>query len=392
MLILCCIMAAIRVLFVFISDDFNSIEDYRIAQNIADGSGFVYVEQLGPTALKAPVYPYFLSVFILMFGDDAPFFIALFQHLVFSFLPLLIYRIMKDLQYGYAGIIAGFLFSLYPSFIYYPSVIETTSIFIPLILLWIYSFLKCKKTNSVFDFWLLGFISSLVFLTQPISLPFILAGIVYLSIKSTSKHWIGLITFFLILPATWSIRNCVEFNKFIPSKSPFWMNLYYGYSPDFTSYNTIDVFGEQTRKRIDSLRRITNDVEMEAVYKNEFFKIFSASPGTYFKKSLINVISYWWLTPANESNISLNLLLFRLLPLVLLHIMSIFGLFYLFKTNKTLFWIVILIFLYFTLVYSLTHPANTRFKLDIEWIQILISSMVICKWLFNKHPDFINIH
>ena len=60
----------------------------------------------------------------------------------------------------------------------------------------------------------------------------------------------------------------------------------------------------------------------------------------------------------------------RKIFVLLLNFFTIISLFYLFKSNRKLFYLSILFFINFTLPYSVGHAANTRFKLDFEWSDI----------------------
>jgi hypothetical protein len=93
-IIACAVSCVIRYIFAITqSGNINFAEDYAIAENIAKGLGFTYLPNVGATALKAPLYPYFLSVFILIFEGFAKIIVVLIQHTLFAAIPILLFRI-----------------------------------------------------------------------------------------------------------------------------------------------------------------------------------------------------------------------------------------------------------------------------------------------------------
>jgi heme O synthase-like polyprenyltransferase len=69
----------------------------------------------------------------------------------------------------------------------------------------------------------------------------------------------------------------------------------------------------------------------------------------------------------------------RKIPVVILNILTLIGLFYMFKKDKTQALIIVLVLLSFTLVYGVTTNANIRYKLDIEWLQLIPASYFLLK-------------
>ena len=77
---------------------------------------------------------------------------------------------------------------------------------------------------------------------------------------------------------------------------------------------------------------------------------------------------------------SLKIIFGRKIFVSLLNVFTILSLIYLYKNNKKLFYLSILVFINFTMPYAIGHAFNTRFKLDFEWFQyFLVSYFVIYK-------------
>ena len=77
---------------------------------------------------------------------------------------------------------------------------------------------------------------------------------------------------------------------------------------------------------------------------------------------------------------SLKIIFGRKIFVCLLNVFTILSLIYLYKNNKKLFYLSILVFINFTMPYAIGHAFNTRFKLDFEWVQyFIVSCFVIYK-------------
>ncbi|MEY3312824.1 MAG: hypothetical protein RLZZ578_344, partial [Bacteroidota bacterium] len=113
----------------------HAIEDWYIAQNVIATKG--YSLSLGATALKTPVYPMFLIPFAAM-GDSGAFIASAMQHIMMFAGTLAFTRACAFRFNQYFAFWAGLFFALHPAYAYYPFVLETTSITVPLFMIWWY--------------------------------------------------------------------------------------------------------------------------------------------------------------------------------------------------------------------------------------------------------------
>ncbi len=386
LLFACLTILLFRILvLVFFIDEINAIEDYAIAENIAEGKGFVYWEKAGPTALKAPIYPFFLSVFILIFGSYAKIAASATQHVIFSFVPFLLVALGGRVNLKKLGFLAGWLFLIHPSFFYYPNVLEAANIFIPLFIIWLNLAAKVKRQLKSSVAVLFGIISGVIILTQPIVAFLLLVFLVYIAFaKKTRIALISLAVSALIL-TPWSIRNYTVFDEFVFVKSPFWTNFYAGYLPTTHGSERYDVIEKADKRRIDALKiEGANNVELESVYKEIVINTISHNPLLYIEKCLFQAATYWWGPPKYLNDYSLKMIVGRKLPVLIINILSVLGLFILWKRNKEFAFTILVILIYFTLVYSLAHAANVRFKLDVEWLQLYLVAAALFKFTGNE--------
>ena len=342
----------------------HAIEDWYIAKHIAEGSG--YSLSNGPTALKTPVYPLFLSLPAFI-GDFGKIFASGLQHILWFFATMFLYK-ASCIRFGSSfAFVASLLFALHPAYIYYPYVLESTALTIPLFIIFWYmaEYSKLQSVNIQIPM-LIGWLTAL---TQPILLPGILA--LQLFYFGKRNNVISLILTALVIFTPWTIRNAMTFDAFIPTKSPMWMNLYEGMKKDVTT---------QELAHIESARKYMNDVELEQEYKPIVLRQFSESFPMYGKRSLHRLTEFWLVPDTYRYQMwTPAIIISRVLPQLLLGIGLFLSVLMLVKMTNMIsidtrhFLIVLIgILVYVSIIYSLTQAANIRFKLDVEWLQILL--------------------
>lgn len=102
----------------------NYFEDWSIANNLAKYGVYSEFIEVGSTAYKLPVYPFFLSAIIYLFPENAFEIIIIIQHIIYFFIPLLFLRISKLFDAEKIGILTGFIFLLSPAYFFYSNIFE----------------------------------------------------------------------------------------------------------------------------------------------------------------------------------------------------------------------------------------------------------------------------
>ncbi len=385
LLIAVLIVFILRILFlIFFHNNINAVEDFTIAQNIVNGNGYSLVPQIGPTAIKTPVYPLILSLFVFVFGTFSKIAIVIFQYILASFIPFLMIKLCDSLKLEKAGYIAAWLYLIHPSYFYYPNVIEVTNIFIPLFMIFLILSIRIYYSADIKILLLNGLFSGIIILTQPIITPVVIAIIIFFAIKKKWKKALLSILLIGIVLTPWTIRNYNTFNKIIPTKSPFWMNFYIGYLPPNLVDKKFDVLEKTDQNKIDSLYKIgKNDVQMESYFKEIIEKTISKKPLLYIEKTFYQMLDYWSIPPRYIARNDFAFLIIRKIPVVVFNFLLIISILVLWRKHKNLLSIIIFILLYFTVVYGLTSVANIRFKLDIEWLELIPIALLLTE-LLNK--------
>ena len=367
----------------------NCFEDWSIASNIAKYGVYSEFIEVGSTAYKLPVYPLFLSAIIYLFPKNAFESIIIIQHIIYFFIPILFILIARLFNAEKIGILTGFIFLFSPAYFFYSNIIEVTNVFIPVLLIWIYFYLKIYlknyKTNYIYI--LFSLITAILFLTQIVVVPISILLIIYLLIskKLNFKNWIYIVVFSSVFYSPWIIRNYMVFDRFIPTKTPVWQNIYLSYTSSVNILDDVKLISDKNSEEIFRLRRHVSEFEMEKIYKRETLKVLDGKQNIVFLKMAQNVMLLWYVPPRYFYDHSMKIVFGRKIFVLLLNFFTIISLFYLFKSNRKLFYLSILFFINFTLPYSVGHAANTRFKLDFEWYQYFLVSYLIYYYSKRNH-------
>jgi hypothetical protein len=388
---LCGLFLAARIAFAAWWGTYNYAEDYIIAQNLANGDGYSLWGR--PTALKAPIYPFLLYGFVEIFGRNSAIAIVVFQELLASTVPILISILGSLFGMRRLGKIAALCFLVYPTYFYYPVVIEITNIFVPASILWSILLLLYAKSPTPLTAALLALVSAALVLIQPVATPVVGVTICYVTFIYCRRHMVLIAAIGMVVLAPWIIRNYSQFSQII-IKSPTFMNVYAGFFPfEWCENKSTDVTNDGFMSRfyvvderlaadVFALRQVKNDVEMEPVYRSAVIATLRSHPSVYVTKSVYQMALYFWVPPAYLGDNSLGFWIVRKGPVLMLNVLSVIGVCLLYRRHRAVAMVILGILLYFTLVYGLTQVHSVRYKLDIEWLQFFLVAACVEKLLF----------
>jgi 4-amino-4-deoxy-L-arabinose transferase-like glycosyltransferase len=222
-------------------------ETGHIAYSIASGKGFSspFQRDTGPTAWLAPVYPYLLAGIFKLFGLYTlhSFYMALLLNILFSAAACvpIFYAGKRIAGLGVASA-AAWLWALFPNAFIIPfEWIWDTSLSALLVAALLWATLELAESRRLLDWCLYGLLWGLALLTNPaVALPFpvLLAWAAYRTrghnraANSFARPLLGAaIAVLCCLP--WTIRNYVQFHKFILLRSNFAFELYIGNNENY---------------------------------------------------------------------------------------------------------------------------------------------------------------
>jgi len=354
-------------------------EDGTIAKNISEGLGFSLIPGV-PTAIKAPTYPYFLTMIRLMFANDKSFLAATgyCQLLLFVGSYIYITRLAGLFFSEKAVALTGLLYSLHPSYVYYIRVLEATNLFLVAFPAALFCLLCLQPESKPSDFLFCGAAIGFSIITNPISILPIVLVISYLLVsyppfrRFRIKN-MGLSLLMLVaVTIPWMGRNAFIFGEVIPVKTPFYYTLYVGFEREVGEGR--EALQETSYSEVSSMMNTGQDRQVERMLKPLLIMHVRRNPGLYMRNCLSRLWQYWWVPRRYLGDHSISFLIGRKLPILFLLLGTIFGLASMRRERNSFLVISLLNFLAFTLIYSLIFAANIRFKLDVEWIQVMVAA------------------
>ncbi len=365
-------------------------EDWSIAMNIANNGIYSEYINIGPTAYKLPIYPLYLSFWIKLFPDFSKEAIVISQHIIFFIIPFLIANVGRLLFNTKIGCLAGLFFIFSPGYFYYSNVIEATNLFIPLFLIWINFYLniylELKKNKGYFI--LFGVVTALLALTQVVVVPIILVGfLALLFFRKVSIKNIFLIGFVSTLCySPWVIRNYIVFDKIIVSKTPVWQNIYFSFTSYTNVLDDVKLISDRHEYYTFHGRKHIDEFEMEKIYEFETRRVLEDKEGVFLKKMAQNVVLLWYVPSRYFYDSSLSIVIGRKFYTVALNLMTILSFVYFYRLGrKKMILGYLVVFIGFTFPYAIGHAANTRFKLDFEYLQYVLVAAYLYSIVIQRY-------
>jgi 4-amino-4-deoxy-L-arabinose transferase-like glycosyltransferase len=202
--------------------------DYdRHARSIADGDGFppsYYVADDGPSALRAPGYPYFLGLVYAFTGDsvDAG---RVANALMGALAVWLIYLIVRRLWGTRVGLVAAAVAAVFPPLVLLSRDLLSESLFVALELATVACVLEFRRLRELRWALAAGALGGLAALTRnpgpALAIP-VLLGLWVLRPRLSRAALLApaaALAAMVLVVAPWTIRNAIEFGTFVPITS-----------------------------------------------------------------------------------------------------------------------------------------------------------------------------
>jgi 4-amino-4-deoxy-L-arabinose transferase-like glycosyltransferase len=222
-------------------------ETGHIAYSIASGKGYSspFQRDTGPTAWLAPVYPYVLAAIFKLFGIYTlpSFFAALSLNIVFSAAACVpIFYAGKRIAGLPIASAAAWFWAIFPNAVIIPfEWIWDTSLSALLLAILLWATLELAESRRFLDWSLYGLLWGLALLTNPavaLLFPIFLGWAAYRARGHNRKansflRPILAIAIAALCCVPWTLRNYIQFHKFIPLRSNFAFELYIGNNENY---------------------------------------------------------------------------------------------------------------------------------------------------------------
>ncbi|MCG2725344.1 MAG: glycosyltransferase family 39 protein [Elusimicrobia bacterium] len=339
-----------------------------IAWNIARGFGFSIQSGL-PTPIRAPMYPFFLSVIYYIFGHSL-LMATLTQALLGSLTCFFVYDMAKKLFGERVGLMSAWLSCLYPVLIVYSGLLLSETLFTFFFALTIALFIRSE--NGVKEYWLMLSCVALgvTTLIRPTTILFPAGIFMALLISGVNRPFrkilLAALAFsFTVLP--WTARNYKQFGVFLPVATGGSTCLYAtGRMTEGIEYKRgfedIPKKWEKFKESDEFSLGIDPNIRFDRQLKKEGISIIKNNFSEYTAIVLKRIPKYWLSSHSSVFGVDKSLgeyykqkkylpIFFRIVLLLfhgIIMIMAFMGMIYSFKSFRS--WsILLLIFLYFNM-------------------------------------------
>jgi hypothetical protein len=343
----------------------------RIARSIVEEQGFSnpLFGQTGPTAWLAPVFPYLLAGIFKVFGvySKASAIVALgLDGLVSALTCIPVYCIAKKHFGDRTAAWAGWAWAFFPYAIFFSAdFIWATTLSTLLVSLIFLLALHLERSSSVWHWASFGALGALGGLTDPVVMsvaPFLGAWACYRLYKN-GRRWLApgicAVLAVVLVTSPWFVRNYRTFHRVIPFRSCLGLEVYCGNNQDSWHWGPPGYHPSDNENEWREYQQLGEIRYLDKKF-HQGLQFIDTHRVLYVQQTLRRVVYLWtgfWSVSARylreEPADPLNTVFCTSLS-----ILTFFGLYRAWRFDRNIAMPYILVFLFFPIVYYLTHPED----------------------------------
>jgi 4-amino-4-deoxy-L-arabinose transferase-like glycosyltransferase len=368
----------------------------RIARSIVQGEGFSnpLFGKTGPTSWLAPVYPYLLAGIFKIFGvySDASAIAALALDCLFSALTCLpIYFIAKKHFGEDAAVWAGWVWAFFPYAIFFSAdFIWATTLTTLLMSLIFLIALHLDTSSSVWPWLGFGALSGLGGLTDPVVMsvaPFLGAWAWYRLYKSGSR-WLapglGAVMGVVLVVSPWFVRNYETFHKVIPFRSCLGLEIYCGNNADSWHWGPPGYHPSDNENEWQEYQQL-GEIAYISKKSHEGLAFINSHRALYVGQTIRRIVylwtGYWSFNPRYLQEEPADP--FNMIFCTGLTVLTLTGLRRAWRTDVRIAVPYLLVFLFFPVVYYLTHPED-YYRRPIDPQYVVLAAYAVAVWVAER--------
>tara|TARA_Y100000590_G_scaffold209395_1_gene237241 strand:+ start:19175 stop:20422 length:1248 start_codon:yes stop_codon:yes gene_type:complete len=392
LLVLFSIFARIPAIFIF--GDTNLDNEWGVLVNNLINHGTLAINYQNydlhkyvlPNVFMPPLYAYYLYFFsIFNLSEQSYINLILLSQIILATISVLIfYKLNKFFFSQKLSFYSSLLFSLFPLHVYACTQISSITLQVCLTILFFYFFYKFVEKEKLINVIVFSFTVGLLILLRGEFVAILAITILYLIVffKTSIKNILLIVLISLITISPYLTRNILVFEKIVITKS-FGYNLWKGNNPQANVEGT-------KKESTDLLERIESipinkfyGINFDKVYLNNALENIEEDPKKYLILFLKKIVSFLFIDIKSSQANYYNP--FHYLPVLLLGLTSLVGIFI---SDKKSYKLNYLILIFFTNIFIFSiFFILPRYKLVILPLQIIFTNILIqkiCKKYFNK--------
>lgn len=346
-------------------------ETGRIARSLAEGKGFSspFFAETGPTAWLTPIFPLLLAGVFKIFGvyTKASALVILGLDCLFSALTCIpVYLIAKKSFGDKAALYGGWTWAFFPYSIFFAADFIWATTLSGLLFACLFLLVLYLHQSSKVSLWVgFGALAGFAALNDPIVMsvaPFLGAWCWYRRYRSGARWFVPGLAAVLAVTVTvspWFIRNYEVFGKFIPFRGNLGFEFYCGNNADYWHWDPPGYHPSDTEQEWKEYQQL-GELGYMARKRDQAFEFIGSHRGLYAELTLRRVVYMWtgfWSfgerylkeEPFDYGNIFFC---------TALTVFAFLGLRRAYRDGTGPPAPYIIVFLFFPLVYYLTHPED----------------------------------
>jgi hypothetical protein len=236
-----------------------------------------------------PLYPYFLALIHLIFGEDLSG-VYIVQWLLAGVTVIVVWKISARLfgtQIGHAALVLG-VFYFAGKLVPMAGLLLTENLFMPLVVLWTLSMIQMAAPEAgTADTIRAGISGGLSALARSTSIAACVFALPLLALArrragKSQRAVLAMIAIMIAIVSTATVRNWLASRMFVPIASSFGVNLYLGNQPPatITSAPGSDYLGMVVQFARAAPRLFVDNLQHKALYTLGFFSVYVPTEGT----------------------------------------------------------------------------------------------------------------
>lgn len=368
----------------------------RIARSIAQGEGFSnpLFGRTGPTAWLTPVYPYLLAGIFKIFGvySKASAIVALALDCLFSAVTCIPVYLIARKSFGEATAgWAGWAWAFFPYAIFFAAdFIWATTLTTLLTTLVFLLTLYLEDSASVWPWIGFGALSGLGALTDPVvmSVAPVLGAWAWYRRYRSGERWCGYgagaVLAVVLIVSPWFVRNYETFHKVIPFRSCLGLEVYFGNNQDSWHWGPPGYHPSDNENEWREYQQL-GEIAYTSKKFHQGIEFIDAHRSLYVKQTLRRVV-YLWTGFWSFSRRYLNeepADPFNTVFCTGLSVLTLMGLRRAWLADHAIAMPYILVFLFFPIIYYLTHPED-YYRRPIDPQYVVLAAYAVTSWIAER--------
>jgi 4-amino-4-deoxy-L-arabinose transferase-like glycosyltransferase len=269
----------------------------EVANNVLHGHGFSNGGR--PDVENPPLYPLAVAA-AYGIGGRGWWSVAVMQALFDVGSLLLLYLVARRLVGPLAALVAVFMFALYPYLAAQAALLMDTSLFVLVLLAFVYALTRAADTGRVGWAVATGALAAGTLLVRPTAIAIVVFTPALLALLGADRRRIlrvlaPAVAVGLLALVPWTVRNAVRFHAFVPTSAKFGENFYAGNSPHAAEYIADGKSTDLLRIRPDAPQppERWSDVQRDNWWLHRGFDWAKAHPGDWAHALKIKLEAFW---------------------------------------------------------------------------------------------------